>query len=129
MNLEKWKRRELLFVSLIYFKYESRNKKMKVIKISKESILWKKLKKTCTNVKSAELAVEAVAECNRVRGAEILGAVCISAKVQPASHTAGLPRQSGCGDTNRGLRAKQAAFGSSLTSAFSSRASSPCPLY
>ena len=75
MNLEKWKRRELLFVSLIYFKYESRNKKMKVIKISKESILWKKLKKTCTNVKSAELAVEAVAECNRVRGAEILGAV------------------------------------------------------
>ena len=110
--------------------------KMKVIKISKKSILKatrKKLKKTFTNVKSAELAAEAVAECNRVRGAEILGAVFRPRyNSRPASHTAA-PACPGSlaalGDTNRGLRAKQAAFGSSLTSAFSSRASSPCPLY
>ena len=109
--------------------------KMKVIKISKKSILKatrKRLKKTFTNVKSAELAAEAVAECNRVRGAEILGAVFRPRYSRPASHTAA-PACRGSlaalGDTNRGLRAKQAAFGSSLTSAFSSRASSPCPLY
>ena len=91
----------------------------------------KKLKKTFTNVKSAELAAEAVAECNRVRSAEILGAVFLPRYSRQDSQQAG-PGEAvlaALGDTNRGLRAKQAAFGSSLTSAFSSRASSPCPLY
>ena len=68
---------------------------MKVIKISKESINRNKLKKTFTNVKSAELAVEAVAECNRVRGAEILGAVFRPRYSRPARQPSGRAASSG----------------------------------